>query len=582
MQESDISPDNYPKIMDKTVIRKSLERVTNSQEFKDSKRSKQLLNYIVEKYLAGETAQINGTTIAQDVLGAGVDFDPSTNPIVRVQAGRLRTLLSEYYRRSGKDDDVLIYVAKGQYAPQFGKRTTKQQTTTTSKNNRAYTTRKTVKWFAIGLMSIVLLAALFIGLRNNQPAPLQAVQSNAVYPSIAILPFQNMTNDPSKDVFKQGFQHQLGTDLSRFKVVRVIFSDLQYEQILAQNIPIANYVLEGTFLSIETEIDLLIKFINVKSGETITQHRVKRRTDDDSYFNALVDISSNLSGKFVGQDGSLVRENLENIKLGLADHTHTNIKAFECLSVFHMFEADKSAENFNHAANCLTYQVAQNKTDSTLLAALAWVMAYGSPETGLFTRYQIEGDYSLTRALQTAEKAIALNPGNNMAYQYVALIQWRIGQHDAAIQSIRRSLQLNPAATGNLANLGHFLSFTGDWENGLKATRDAITQNPQAPYWYFTPLFMRAVLDKNEPDATLYSQKLASVRGTDDQVYLLIAAAIANDIDTIERLTPVIKAYAFDHGGDPLYITRRWVQSSMVIDALEAELKSVGISVPEN
>lgn len=584
MQEDDISLDNYTKITDKTVIASALERVTNSPEFKDSKRSKQLLNYIVEKYLAGETAQINGTTIAQDVLGAGIDFDPSTNPIVRVQAGRLRKLLSEYYRRSGKKDNVLIYVSKGQYAPQFGERNELQPIIAAPKNTRTYTAREIAKWFAIGLTTLVLLVSLFYSLRNDQTNPQQTAQSNAIYPSIAILPFQNLTSDPSKDVFKQGFQHQLGTDLSRFRAIRVVYSDLQFEEIFAQKMPIADYVLEGTFLSIENEIDLLIKFINVKTGQTITQHRVKRKSDDDSYYNALANISSSLSGQYAGQDGALVKESLKEIRLelDLENHRHKDMKAFECLSLFHMFEANKSKENFDHAAKCLPYQVSQNETDSSLLAAFAWITTYGNFETGLLKEYPVKEDYSLTKALELAEKAVALNPGDSLAYGYVALIQWRMGRKEAAIQSMRRSIQLNPAASANLANLGHFLSFTGDWENGFKASRKAIAQTPNAPYWYFTPLFMRAVLDGNAKDATHYSQKIGIVKGRDGTTYLIIAAHIAGDTQTVNKLKPVIETYAAKHGGDPLYITRRWVQSPVIISALEAELMAIGISVPKN
>lgn len=187
----------------------------------------------------------------------------------------------------------------------------------------------------------------------------------------------------------------------------------------------------------------------------------------------------------------------------------------------------------------------------------------------------------LVKALRLAEKAVTLDPGNSLAYEYIALIQWRMGSQQAAIQSIRRSIQLNPAATGNLANLGHFLSFTGDWENGLTATTRAIAQNQNAPYWYFTPIFMRSVLDKNIENASFYAKKHNDVSGSDSGVYVLIAASMAGDQDTIDEYLPIIKRYAAEHGGDPLYVTRRWVQSQMIIEALEAELIAVGISVPK-
>ena len=62
---------------------------------------------------------------------------------------------------------------------------------------------------------------------------------------------------------------------------------------------------------------------------------------------------------------------------------------------------------------------------------------------------------------------------------------------------------------------------------------------------------------------------------------VLIAASMAGDQDTIDEYLPIIKQYAAKHGDDPLYVTRRWVQSQLIIEALEAELRAVGILYPK-
>lgn len=581
MQKNDTSPDKHTKITDESVIAGALERVTNSLEFKDSKRSTQMLNYIVEKYLSGHANQINGTTIAQDVLGASIDFDPSTNPIVRVQAGRLRKLLSEYYRRSGKDDHVIIYVAKGQYAPQFERRNP-LPITNSPQNKSKFSPRKITKWFLTCLIGVTILASLIYGLRNTLTP--QTAQTTTIYPSIVILPFHNLTGYPKYDVLGQGFQHQLGTDLSKFRVVRVVFSSQTYEEILATTNPNADYVLEGTFLSVENEIDLLIKLRNVKSGKTITQHRIKEKSGDDSYFNALANISANLSMQYAGRIGVIAKDSLANLKqeMETSNKTSLNLKAFECLSLFYRFEEDKTLENFNHAAPCLEHQVSQNGADSSLYAALAWITVYASPRTELFKNIPNPEKYSLQRALELAEQAIAIDPSNSIAHNYVALIQWRLGHPNAAIMSIRRSIQLNPADASNLSNLAQFLCYTGDWENGLEASREAIRLNPNAQYWYYTPLFARAVLDRDGEKADLYAQKHFGVGGSDGATFALIAASINEDENKIEVLKPLVEKYAIEHGNDPLYITRRFLRSTMIIDAFAAELIAVGISIPEN
>ncbi len=584
MHYEDTEANKYPRITDTTVIQDALTRVINSPEFKDSKRSKQLLKYIVEKYISGETEHINGTTIAQDVLGAGVDFDPSTNPIVRVQAGRLRKLLSEYYRRSGKDDEVLIFVAKGQYVPQFGKRQPPQPPT----NKAPLISLRTLCYsiFALGIiiLGILILPSVWY---SSQKMPLvkQEVTISPqiqTYPSIVILPFQNLTEDPKYDVLKQGFQHQLGTDLSKFQVVRVIFSGETYEEILAATDPLADYVLEGTFLSVEIEVDLIIKLTNIKTRKTIAQHRIKEKSGSNSYFDALSNISSNLSMQYAGRTGVLANESLANLKkeMTLSDITPKNLKTFECLSLFHKFEADKTIDNFNQAAPCLQYQVSQGEADSSIYASLAWLTLHAAPETGLFNNMPNPEKYSLEKALELAEQAIAIDPSNSVAHNYEALIQWRLGHADAAIMSIRQSIQLNPADASSLSNLGQFLCYSGDWGNGLKAINEAIKLNPNAQYWYYIPLFARAVLDRDGKKAEQYVQKHFGVGGAGGNVFALIAASMNGDIKKIQALKPLVEQYALEHDGDPLFMIRRTLQSSMIIDAFEAELKSVGISLP--
>ena len=73
----------------------------------------------MEKTLAGESADIKGYTVATQVLGRKADFDPNLDPIVRIQAGRLRRALEQYYGVQGKSDAVVIDVPKGSYVPVF-------------------------------------------------------------------------------------------------------------------------------------------------------------------------------------------------------------------------------------------------------------------------------------------------------------------------------------------------------------------------------------------------------------------------------------------------------------------------------
>ena len=183
----------------------------------------------------------------------------------------------------------------------------------------------------------------------------------------------------------RGFQHQLGTDLSRFGIVRVVFADDRPKKNTPNDRTSADYVLEGTILSMANEIDLLIKLVNVKSGEITSQHRITRETQDESYYNALASISSIISDQYVGQEGALINDSLKDIKLGLdlENHRHSNLKAFECLSLFHKFETKKSEEKFQPRSWVSTLpSVPKTRTTHPFSPALSWITVNGTPETG--------------------------------------------------------------------------------------------------------------------------------------------------------------------------------------------------------
>lgn len=102
-----------------TEIRSALESVLISDVLRSSPQLAAFLRFVVEAELRGAGASIKGYTIAIEALGRGEDFDPSSDPIVRVEAGRLRRALRRYYEGPGARDSVIIDVPRGHYVPTF-------------------------------------------------------------------------------------------------------------------------------------------------------------------------------------------------------------------------------------------------------------------------------------------------------------------------------------------------------------------------------------------------------------------------------------------------------------------------------
>jgi tetratricopeptide (TPR) repeat protein len=100
-------------------VRETLERILASETFGRSERARNLLRYLVEQEQAGHADRLKGFAIAVDVFGKDADFDPSTDAVVRVQAGRLRELLAHYFAAEGAAEPIRITIPRGSYVPAY-------------------------------------------------------------------------------------------------------------------------------------------------------------------------------------------------------------------------------------------------------------------------------------------------------------------------------------------------------------------------------------------------------------------------------------------------------------------------------
>jgi len=99
------------------LIQQQLDRMLSSPTFSQSQRLVRFLRFVVEQYLKNEADQLKEYRLGVTVFDRDDAYDPRTDPIVRVEASRLRTKLREYYDSEGKDDPILIEMPKGSYAP---------------------------------------------------------------------------------------------------------------------------------------------------------------------------------------------------------------------------------------------------------------------------------------------------------------------------------------------------------------------------------------------------------------------------------------------------------------------------------
>ncbi|TPP11398.1 hypothetical protein [Rhizobium glycinendophyticum] len=105
--------------IDNAMVAEALHKVLRSRTFARSERLRCFLKFVVEMEQLGLAHQLKGYTIGIDVFSRGEGFDPGTDPLVRVQAGKLRKLLNLFYAEEGREEPLRIRIPLGGYVPVY-------------------------------------------------------------------------------------------------------------------------------------------------------------------------------------------------------------------------------------------------------------------------------------------------------------------------------------------------------------------------------------------------------------------------------------------------------------------------------
>jgi TolB-like protein len=200
-------------------VRAEVDRILSSRGFATAGRLSRLLRYIVEKTLANETDQLKEYAVGVEVFERPEDYDPRLDSIVRVEAGRLRSRLDEYYIGEGGASPIRIIIPRGGYSAQFERR---NGTPPATSNGAAASPASPagVRWWrtavlAAGLLGVVAAMVVWLGASNPAPPP-------DTRPSMAVLAFESHMAGADNERFASRITEAVTSELARLGTMSVV------------------------------------------------------------------------------------------------------------------------------------------------------------------------------------------------------------------------------------------------------------------------------------------------------------------------------------------------------------------------
>ncbi len=477
-----------PPVLSEAAVLEQLERIASSADLRVSERGRNFLRYVIEETLAGRAERIKAYSIAIEVFGRDETFDPQSDPVVRIEAGRLRRALEYYYLAAGRDDPIMIDIPKGGYVPTFAVRTVERtplpDAGTKGAGRKARRARST--YLVSGLSALmVLLAAILIWRGENGDLVTNGGGKRELpeEPVLVVAPFVGLGEGTTAELYAARLTEEVTAQLARFHELTVLgrettaaLSPIANQQRLQADMDV-DFLVEGSIRTSENQLRVTARLIDVSNGAIAWVHSY----DEDLRSANLIKIESDIAGQMataIAQPyGIIFRPKSETP----GQSPPEDMSAYRCTLEFYAYRRNLSPEKHRSVRDCLERAIARFPDYATAWAMLSHI--HIDEARFEFNRREDQGS-ALERGLSAAERAVALDPRSARALQAKMLALFYAKREEEALALGERALALNPNDTELLGEFGTRVAQSGDWKRGLGLIRQARERNPGYAGYY--------------------------------------------------------------------------------------------------
>ncbi|MDJ0819556.1 MAG: hypothetical protein QNJ58_25360 [Desulfobacterales bacterium] len=423
-----------PQLPSLEEIERQLESMENSPDFRASPQQIALLKFVVKRTLEGNADSIKGYTVATEVFGRSADFDQSIDPIVSIQASRLRQALTDYYETAGKNDPIRIDIPKGRYLPAFNKQI--------PKDSKIPADQAT----SFGVM--------------------------ATWPSILVQPLANLTTHAEDNYLSIGLTAELAHALSHYRELRVLEALHRDEASRPRNADI-DFIITGSVRRDPEGITVRIRLEDARKGIQIWSGKYQGDLEVAKMISFQEDVAQEVAVRMAG-DNAVIHRHLAG---HIGSKAKPDITTYEAMLRFWESESLLAPESMVRAIQALEHAVALNPEYGQTWSMLAAQYAdnYGLEIIDLQT--------PLEKAVEFAQRGVSLAPTNRRARLILAYIRLMEGRLQEARHEAKAACNLSPHSLMVLDAIGWVMSLAGEWEQGVNLVQKAMGLNPYYRPW---------------------------------------------------------------------------------------------------
>ncbi|ANP85972.1 adenylate cyclase [Rhizobium leguminosarum] len=487
-------------------ISEQLERVVSSPEFPGVGRAAAFLRYVVSETLDGRGNRIKAYSIAIEVFGRDPGFTQD-DPVVRIEAGRLRRSLERYYLVAGQHDPVRIDIPKGGYVPTFawscpasvdiGDEDAGETSPSEVRPGRWWPARRVLLPGAAAFAAAAI-SLYWIGTRSA-PSPERVASLSPDRPALVVAPFANLGEGPEAQLYTAGLTEELMTILPRFKEIKVfgretsksLPADVGASEVRAEFG--ARYLLAGGVRTSGKRLRVTARLLDTSDGEILWSENYDNDLASGDLFAIQTDVARKVATAIAQPYGVMAQ-------IDSAGPPPDDLGAYECTLRFYAYRSELSAEAHARVRDCLEAALALFPSYATAWAMLSIV--YLDEDRYKFNP-TLGQDTAIQRALHAARRATQIDPTNTRGLQALMTALFFDRQLAESLRVGEQALATNPNDTELMGEFGTRLAIAGQWQRGASLLDEAIALNPGSGGFYHGTRALAAYMLRDNQTAVL-------------------------------------------------------------------------------